>query len=54
MTIKTWFEDEKKGISCGINSEGELFIGNSTSGYNLPDTEDNREIIKADFRRLTK
>lgn len=31
-------EDSRTGVSCGLNDFGELFIGNSRSGYNLPDT----------------
>lgn len=29
-------EDSRTGVSCGLNDFGELFIGNSRSGYNLP------------------
>lgn len=36
-------EDSRTGVSCGLNDFGELFIGNSRSGYNLPDTPENRE-----------
>lgn len=28
-------EDSRTGVSCGLNDFGELFIGNSCSGYNL-------------------
>ena len=37
-------EDSRTGVSCGLNDFGELFIGNSRSGYNLPDTPENREM----------
>ena len=51
MTI--FYEDKKTGIQAGINAYGELFLGNDRSGYNLPDTPENREFIKCDFVRLT-
>lgn len=41
--------DAKTGISCGINEDGDLFLGDSRSGYNLPDTPENREYILSDF-----
>ena len=47
MTI--WKKDEKTGLSCGINNYGELFLGDDRSGYNLPDTPENREYILNDF-----
>ena len=42
-------EDKATGISCGINDYGELFCGGNMSGYNLPDTPENRDQIIADF-----
>ena len=36
-------------IVCGINSDGDLFLGDDRSGYNLPDTPENRDFILADF-----
>ena len=54
MTIKVWLRDEKTGIECGINKDGELFLGNNKSGYNLKDTKENREYIINDFCRYTK
>lgn len=47
MTI--FKENKKTGLQCGVNDFGELFLGNAESGYNLPDTEENRAIIKEDF-----
>ena len=44
-----WRRDERTGIECGINDDGELFLGNDRSGFNLPDTEENREAILRDF-----
>ena len=49
----TWARDEKTGIEIGINRSGELFLGNATSGYNLPDTDENRAYIESDFRYHT-
>lgn len=42
-------ENKETGLQCGINNNGELFLGDERSGYNLPDTEENREYIKRDF-----
>ena len=42
-------ENKKSGLQCGINDYGELFLGDDNSGYNLPDTPENREYIKNDF-----
>ena len=36
MTI--WRKDEETGLTCGINDDGNLFLGDDYSGYNLPDT----------------
>lgn len=41
-------------IEYGINDDGNLFLGNKTSGYNLPDTKENRAKIEKDFERYTK
>lgn len=50
MTI--FAEDKKSGIQCGVNDLGDLFLGNGRSGYNLPNTPENREYILADFSRF--
>ena len=47
--MQIWKRDEKTGIEVGINDDGELFLGNDRSGFNLPDTEENREAILRDF-----
>lgn len=47
--MQIWKRDERTGIECGINDDGELFLGNDRSGFNLPDTEENREVILRDF-----
>ena len=52
--MEIWKRDEKTGIECGINDDGELFLGNDRSGYNLPDTEENRESILRDFDYYVK
>lgn len=51
--ITIWAQDEKTGIAIGINRAGELFLGNDRSGYNLPDTDENRVYIATDFRSYT-
>ena len=47
MTI--FKENKNTKLQCGINDFGELFLGDDRSGYNLPDTDENRERIIADF-----
>lgn len=44
-----YFGKHESGLSCGINDEGELFFGDSESGYNLKDTSENREFILNDW-----
>lgn len=36
-------------LECGINNDGDLFLGDDRGGYNLPDTPENRERILNDF-----
>lgn len=48
-----WKEDKKTGVSCGINDNGDLFLGNDYSGYNIVDTKENRELVLKDFERYT-
>ena len=45
---------EANGYSCGINDDGDLFLAGDGSGYNLPDTPDNRAYILKDFDYYTK
>ena len=47
--MQVWKRDERTGLECGINDDGELFLGNDRTGFNLPDTEENREHILRDF-----
>lgn len=47
--MQVWKRDERTGIECGINDDGELYLGDDRSGFNLPDTEENREAILRDF-----
>lgn len=47
MTI--FKENKETGLMCGINDDGELFLGDEGSGYNLPNTPENREYILNDF-----
>lgn len=49
--MQIWRQDEEMGLSCGINDDGVLFLGTDFSGYNLPDTPENREYILNDFDR---
>ena len=51
--ITVWAQDEKTEIEIGINRAGELFLGNIRGGYNLPDTDENRAYIEADYLRYT-
>ena len=51
--ITVWAQDEKTGIEIGINRAGELFLGNDRSGYNLSDTDENRQRIEADYHYYT-
>ena len=46
--------DKETGISCGVNDLGDLFLGNSRSGYNLNDTPENRAYILSDFDAWVK
>lgn len=47
-------EDKETGISCGVNDLGDLFLGDSRSGYNMKDTPENRYRIIADFEYWTQ
>ena len=47
MTI--FKENPEFRLSCGINDDGDLFLGDEVSGYNMPDTPENREFIMEDF-----
>lgn len=38
-------------LAWGVNDDGDLFLGDDKSGYNLPDTTENWERVKADFDR---
>ena len=42
-------EDTRFNLSCGVNDDGDLFLGDDVSGYNMPDTPENREYIMEDF-----
>lgn len=39
-------------LECGINDDGDLFLGDDRGGYNLPDTVENREKVLRDFARI--
>ncbi|HZK58084.1 MAG TPA: hypothetical protein VFD17_07220 [Clostridia bacterium] len=51
--MRTWLKDKKTGIKCGTNDQGELFLGDDKSGYNLPDTPRNRQKMISDFCKQT-
>jgi hypothetical protein len=51
--METWATDAKTGLQCGINDDGDLFLGDSRSGYNLKDTPDNRMKILKDFYKTS-
>lgn len=51
--IHVWLRDSKTGIGCGINHHGDLFLGDNRSGYNLPDTKENRLKVINDFCHTT-
>lgn len=42
-------ENKTTGLQCGINDFGEVFLCDSKSGYNLPYTEENMNLVKCDF-----
>lgn len=46
--------DKRTGLEYGINADGMLYLGNKKSGYNLPDTLENRIIILEDFERYSQ
>ena len=52
--MKVWLKDEETGVECGVNRDGDLFLGDDRSGCNLPDTSENRERILSAFYRLAK
>ena len=47
------FKDEQNDIEAGINADGDLYLSGSGSGYNLPDTIENRRAIERDIERYT-
>lgn len=49
--MKIFKENKETGLQCGVNDDGDLFLGDSKSGYNLPDTPNNREYVLTDFGR---
>jgi hypothetical protein len=51
--MEIWLKDEKTGIECGLNDDGELFLGDDKSGFNAKDTPKNRERIINEFCRYT-
>lgn len=52
-SFRRLFRDPEAVIEAGINADGELYFGGEGSGYNLPDTPENRRYIEADIKRYT-
>jgi len=42
-------ENTQTGLKCGVNDDGDLFLGNSKTGYNLPNTPENLFFVLTDF-----
>ena len=40
--------------SCGVNDDGDLFLGGYRCGYNLRDTPENRAYIMDEFERILR
>lgn len=53
ITMTILYRDEDTGTEAGINDDGDLFLGDNKSGYNLHDTPENRRYIERDFVRYT-
>lgn len=51
--IKYFDSDKETGLSCGINSDGDLFIGDDKSGSNLTDTPENRDKLASTWKQYT-
>lgn len=51
--IEYFAKDEETGMSCGINSDGQLFIGDDKSGGNMDDTPDNRLALIRYWKKYT-
>ena len=52
--VYTWREDEKTGLSCGLNERGEIFIGDDKSGCTIPFSLENKERFLRDYEYLTE
>ena len=52
-SFRRLFRDPEAVIEAEINADGELYFGGEGSGYNLPDTPENRRYIEADIKRYT-
>ena len=51
--MKIWLSDYKTGIECGINKDGEIFLGDDKSGSTVHDTPENREKVIEAFCKYT-
>lgn len=41
-------------LSCGVNDDGNLYLGDSRSGYSLKDTPENREVVIEEFDKIKR
>lgn len=41
-------------LSCGVNNDGDLYLGDSKSGYCLKDTPENRDVILKEFDKIKR
>ena len=48
------WKEGSNGLQMGINDDGDLFLGDDESGYNLSDTPENREQLRSDFEYYNK
>ena len=49
--MEIWYKDKKSGLKCGVNNDGDLFLGDNQSGETIIDTAENRKKIINDYHR---
>lgn len=52
-SVVIWLRDDKTGLQCGINAEGDLYLSTETTGYSLKDSKENRKKIIREFCKQT-
>lgn len=52
-SVVIWLRDDKTGLQCGINAEGDLYLSNESTGYSLKDSKENRKEIIREFCKQT-